>query len=573
MRCKNRVESTVALDDDVGRTAYDPEDPNDARGGFPEAAICAQLERLQSSQAFARAPRLLHLLCYVVEHSLTASDRDLHEAIIGMEHFQRGSDFDCQTDTIVRVNARRLRDRLARYYREEGAGDPIRFEIPKGRYRVLFHPGAPPPAPAPAAPLEGPAVPSAAPAPAPLPVTGVLHRPGHSSAASASSGAALPQRRWTFSPALASLVVAAAVVGLIASGARETEPPAAATAAAAPAPAVAATAVQEPLALARFYYGRRAAGDVALALEHFERVLALDSGIADAWVGVAKSVRVLWLEEGLLSDEEALLRQFAALRTALSLDPFHAEAHIRMATLYRRWQRDPEAASRSMALALRYGGGDPEVLSMIAGYRGLQGDVEGAIDALRAALEREPTSALYRTNLGSYLLRAGRLEEARAELLNARRLNPGDPGIELNLVEVLLGLDRGAEARAVVTAMAPGPEATLAAALLGATDGRLEATLATLESLVASGTVPRVLLALRGYLFIGDLDRAVAGLERSRDLLLARDGTGVAAYFNLNSLRLSPAGRRARGHAGWERWWQGADLVAREDGAFDLVEW
>jgi tetratricopeptide (TPR) repeat protein len=562
--------------DDPARTAYDPEDPSDARGGFAEAAIRAQLERLEDSRAFARSPRLLHLLIYLVEHSLTASDRDLHEAIIGIEHFQRGNDFDCQRDTIVRVNARRLRDRLAGYYREEGAADPIRFEIPKGRYRVLFHPGAPQPAAGTTTlPSAAPAAPSIA-APLPQPATEVPRLPVGSAAVSGPSvapGATSPPRRWTFSPAVASLVVAAAVVGLVASGTRDAEPPAAATAAAAPAPAAAATAVQEQLALARFYYSRRAAGDVALALEHFERVLALDSGIADAWVGVAKSVRVLWLEDRVLTDEQALVRQFAALRTALSLDPFHAEAHIRMATLHRRWHGDQEAASRSMALALRYGGGDPEVLSMVAGYRGQQGDLEGAIDALRSALEQEPTNALYRANIGSYLLLAGRLEEAREELLNARRLNPGDPWIELNLVEVLLGLNRRAEARSVVAAMAPGPEATLAGALLGAVDGQLDATLATLESLLASGMAPRTVLALRGYLFIGDLDRAVAGLERSRDLLLDREGPGVAAIFDLYSLRLSPAGRRARGHPGWERWWQGAGLAALEDGEYSLVDW
>lgn len=121
------------------------------------------------------------------------------------------------------------------------------------------------------------------------------------------------------------------------------------------------------------------------------------------------------------------MRQFAALRSALSLDPFHAEAHARIASLYRRWLKDKEAGSRSMALALRYGGENPESLSMVAGYRMLQGDLEGTIEAMRAALDREPTSALYRTNLGSYLLMAGRFVEAREELINARRLNPPRP--------------------------------------------------------------------------------------------------------------------------------------------------
>ena len=568
--------------DKVERTAYDPEDPSDARGGFAEASIRAQLERLQDSLAFGRSPRLLHLLVYLVEHSMAGSDRDLHEAIIGIEHFQRGSDFDCQRDTIVRVNARRLRDRLREYYREEGAADPIRLEIPKGRYRVLFHPGAPQPVPdlspaaaATASPSTPPAVPSS---PAPLPApeaaavpTDIAASPEPAAVADTpeAPGAAERSRRWTLSPAVAVFVVAAAFVGLVAGGMRDGEPPATAGAPTAPAPAAATKAAQEQLALARFYYSRRAAGDVALALEHFERALALDKSLAEAWVGVAKSVRVLWLEQGLLSSEEALQRQFAALRTALSLDPKHAEAHIRTASLYRRWLGDREAAGRSMALALRYGGSDPEVLSMVSGYRALQGDLEGAIEAIRSALEREPTNALYRTNAGRYLLLAGRLEETRDELLTARRLNPGNPRIELDLVEALLGLGRVAEARAVVAAMVPGPEAALAGALLGAYDGQLDTTLATLEGLATSGIAAEIALAIRGYLSIGDLDRAVACLERSRNLLLAREGLGVAAIFDLYILHRG----RASGHAGWERWWYGADLVVRGDGGPSLLDW
>jgi len=552
--------------DSIERTAYDPDDPHDARGGFAEADIRAQLERLQDSRTFARARRLQQLLSYLVEHSLSASDRDLHEAIIGIEHFRRGSDFDCQSDTIVRVSARRLRDRLGEYYREEGAADPIRFEIPKGRYRVLFHPGALSSAPAsPPAPLPAAAAP---PRPADVPEPGAV-------AAARATAAARPASRWSFSPGVAVLVLAAVMTGLVASLAPDSDQPRASSPEREPAAAATATstAVQEQLTLARFYYGRRAAGDVALALDHFESALALDSEIADAWVGVAKCIRVLWLEEERFSSEVALLRQFAALRTALSIDPFHAEAHVREATLQRRWLRDPEAASRSMALALRYGGNDPEVLSMVAGYRGLQGDLEGAIDTLRSAVAREPTRALYRGNLGSYLLQAGRLEEAVEELRRALTLNPGQPETELELVETLLGLGDGPEARAVAAAMAPGPEAALAAALLGASDGQLSTAVAALENLAGSTAAPEVVLAVRGYLLLGDTEGAVNCLERNRELLLGPGAAGPRVALDLYDLLRSPAGRRARGHPGWEQWWQSAGLVAQVDGEPSLIDW
>ncbi|HEY0179545.1 MAG TPA: hypothetical protein VGC30_07920, partial [Dokdonella sp.] len=46
------------------------------------------------------------------------------------------SRFDPQRDTIVRVEARRLRARLARYYRDEGAGSLVEIALPIGGYTV-----------------------------------------------------------------------------------------------------------------------------------------------------------------------------------------------------------------------------------------------------------------------------------------------------------------------------------------------------------------------------------------------------------------------------------------------------
>ncbi|MEQ8262527.1 tetratricopeptide repeat protein [Pseudohaliea sp.] len=550
------------------RSGYDPQDPQDARGGFPEAAIRQQLDRLRNSDTFARAHRLQNLLAYLVEHSLTPGDRELHEAIIGIEHFQRGSDFDCQSDTIVRVNARRLRDRLADYYRQEGAADAIRFEIPKGRYRVVFHPGlagagpkqeatpqAAPPAPLPSAVQGGPALP--------------LSEPSRTVApASPGSAAPRPQAKWRPGSlaALAALLLVAAGLGLVVPDERGLDQRKGATG---PMPALTPPGVEEELRLGAFFYGRRADGDIALALSHFERAVALDESVPDAWVGVAKCIRLLWLNEHALPTQEALARQVVALRTALSLEPLHAEAHARIATVY-RWLGDREAAARAMALAERHGRENPEALSMISGYRALQGDLDGAIAAVTAARTLEPTNAVYRINLGQLLLDTGRREEARAELLNARRLTPGVGETERGLVEVLLELGRPEEAREVADAMSPGADATLAAALVAGNEGRFDAAFAALEDL-ARGAASDSALAVRGYLYLGELERAVACLERERDQLLAREGPGVPAIYHLYGIRLSQLGARASGHPGWERWWQGAGLVAREDGSLALL--
>jgi hypothetical protein len=90
------------------------------------------------SQAFAQAPTLSRLLRYLVERTLDGHAEELKEYAVGVEVFGRGTSFDPRTDTIVRVQARRLRSRLQDYYRAEGVDDPIVVDVPKGRYLVKF---------------------------------------------------------------------------------------------------------------------------------------------------------------------------------------------------------------------------------------------------------------------------------------------------------------------------------------------------------------------------------------------------------------------------------------------------
>jgi hypothetical protein len=59
---------------------------------------------------------------------------------IATEVFGRQEDFDPHVDSMVRVQAGRLRTKLAEYYSSEGAEDPILVEIPKGTYALTFHP-------------------------------------------------------------------------------------------------------------------------------------------------------------------------------------------------------------------------------------------------------------------------------------------------------------------------------------------------------------------------------------------------------------------------------------------------
>ena len=83
--------------------------------------------RLKSSFTFARSRRLIKLLEVTIDSALDGRAQDIKEYTIGTEVYERGPDFDPRADGIVRVEANRLRHRLAEYYEGAGQGDPIRI--------------------------------------------------------------------------------------------------------------------------------------------------------------------------------------------------------------------------------------------------------------------------------------------------------------------------------------------------------------------------------------------------------------------------------------------------------------
>lgn len=120
------------------------------------------LERLLAGQEFVRSERLAGFLRYLWQHSQTSGER-LKETEIGTAVFGRQVGYDPKIDSIVRVEATRLRKKLAAHYAGEGAAEPVQVRLPQGRYELEFvaaHPSpliAPEPEPATAVPSPDPA--------------------------------------------------------------------------------------------------------------------------------------------------------------------------------------------------------------------------------------------------------------------------------------------------------------------------------------------------------------------------------------------------------------------------------
>lgn len=116
--------------------------------------IREQLERMLASETFAGAGRHSRLLRYLVERTLAGEGDRLKEYVLGTEVFDRTESYDPRIDSIVRVEARRLRSRLEEYYRGPGKADRVLISIPRGSYTPVFAPSTQAPAAIPPASAE-----------------------------------------------------------------------------------------------------------------------------------------------------------------------------------------------------------------------------------------------------------------------------------------------------------------------------------------------------------------------------------------------------------------------------------
>jgi hypothetical protein len=102
-----------------------------------------QLQRVLDSRPFRDAEMLRRLLAFLGEASLSGEADNLKEYTVGVQALGRPDTYDTRTDSSVRVQAGKLRQKLREYYTTEGAADAVEIALPKGRYRLSFTRRAP----------------------------------------------------------------------------------------------------------------------------------------------------------------------------------------------------------------------------------------------------------------------------------------------------------------------------------------------------------------------------------------------------------------------------------------------
>ena len=116
----------------------DPASKIVAEAAPTEIEVREQLKRIVESELFRRSARMERFLTLAVERSLSGRPEDLKEYVIGRDVFNRGEQYDPRMDSIVRVEAQRLRRKLREYYETLGAHDAVLITLPPGSYVPQF---------------------------------------------------------------------------------------------------------------------------------------------------------------------------------------------------------------------------------------------------------------------------------------------------------------------------------------------------------------------------------------------------------------------------------------------------
>jgi hypothetical protein len=109
-----------------------------SEGEIAQEAIREEVSRILESPFFVQSDRLGRFLRYTVETTLAGDAETLKEYRIGTEVYGRKPPYHPSVDSIVRSEARRLRNKLKEYYESVGKNDLVFICFRPGSYVPSF---------------------------------------------------------------------------------------------------------------------------------------------------------------------------------------------------------------------------------------------------------------------------------------------------------------------------------------------------------------------------------------------------------------------------------------------------
>ena len=354
-----------------------------SRQSLPDAvAMRAELDRILASQEFRASERRGRLLKYLVEKAIAGEP--VKEYVIGIDVFDKPSDYDPRIDPAVRVEMSRVRARLADYYAGEGQTNRERLEFPKRSY---------------------------------TPALVEIQRPPDQA----------HQTRWPVPSivgivGLAVLLAAAGIVAWrVATRSRNIpdNPPA-----------------RELSAKARFFWNKRTPESLRTSLDLYQQVIRQWPRYAPGYAGEALCYTVM-ATNSMLPAEQTSSQAIDAAKAALALDPNVAEAHAALGwiafIIHTDWPAADAELKRAVAL-------DPSFATAHQ-WRALGllyvGKTDQAAPEMARALQLDPVSMQFLVADGMISYYRRRYDEAAEKAQKMLAMDPAFRETHLMLGEVL----------------------------------------------------------------------------------------------------------------------------------------
>ncbi len=172
-----------------------------------------------------------------------------------------------------------------------------------------------------------------------------------------------------------------------------------------------------------YFWNKRTEEDLMRAIGYFEEAIRLDPNYALAYTGLSYSYLLL-PEYGSYPPKLGYPRAKDAALKSIAIDPALSEAHVCLAQLKWRFDRDREASKREYLMAIDLDPGNATAHHWYGYDLMCYADFENAIKEIRRGLELDPRSLVINRNMGQVLFRARRYEEAREALQKTLEMDP-----------------------------------------------------------------------------------------------------------------------------------------------------
>lgn len=310
----------------------------------------------------------------------------------------------------------------------------------------------------------------------------------------------------------------------------------------------------------RFFYDRRAEGDIERAVRHFEAAVEREPRFARAWAALSGAYALMWWT---LNDdsEDWRAKQGEAAKKAVDADPLLLDAHLRLGQYYFDTS-NLERAREQLRKAAKL---DPDNLWLATFARGVvpwhRIDMEQQLERERTAVQNDPLSVSTRWNYALTLFAAGQLDEALFEFQRVIELSPEANWDKLlEIPRVLVAQERYADAQTAIARLPAEARDYGLAMLYHAPGRRAEADAALARLQARSGDYMHGIRVAETLALRGEKAAAFAALRKARDELRRDEAILLRLWFFQHEMYYSPFLRPLRADARFQ------SLVAQPEG-------